>query len=86
MEDFAVVNLRDWLEAGWAYAGGAPPWALEGSADQNVRNVQNVRSNGLVRKMKQKTADITRYFSESGESPDADVSDVSDVSSGGGPK
>ena len=84
-EDVGVVNLRDWLEAGWAYAGGAPPWALEGSADQNVRNVQNVRSNGSVRKTKQKAADITRYLSESGEGPDADVSDVADVSSGGEP-
>jgi hypothetical protein len=81
-----VVNLRDFRESGWAYAGGAPPWALEGSADRNVRGVQNVRSNGSVRKMKRKAADITRYLSEGGEGPDADVSDVADVSSGGGQK
>jgi hypothetical protein len=81
-----VVSLCDWLEAGWAYAGGAPPWALEGSAGQNVRNVQNVRSNGSVLKTKRKVADITRYLSEGGEGSDAGVSDVADVSSGGGPK
>jgi hypothetical protein len=85
-EDVGVVNLRDWLEAGWAYAGGAPPWALEGSADRNVRGVQNVRSNGSVLKTKRKVADITRFLSEGGEGPDAGVSDVADVSSGGGPK
>ena len=84
-EDVGVVSLRDWLEAGWAYAGGAPPWALEGSADQNVSNVRNVSSNGSVRKREQKTASIIWFLSESGEGPDADVSDVSDVSSGGGP-
>jgi hypothetical protein len=78
-----VVNLCDWLESGWRYAGGAPPWTLEGSADQNVRDARNVCSNGSVRKAKQKAADITRYLSEGGEGPDAGVSDVADVSSGG---
>lgn len=85
-EDVGVVNLRDWLESGWRYIGGNPPWALGGSANQNVRHIRNVRSNGSVRKMKQKGADITRYLSEGGEGPDAGVSDVADVSSGGGPK
>jgi len=84
-EDVGVVNLRDWLESGWRYIGGNPPWTLGGSANQNARNVRNVRSNGSVRKTKQKSAIIMWFLSESGENPDADVADVADVSSRGGP-